>query len=197
MRTNILFPTAVSMFNYNITDEEKKVIYKLKTRPNTGNTVTVNTKVLDITTLKKLKKFILKSVDSYFTEIYAPKYKTKPYVTQSWCNYTKKGEYHHKHSHANSFISGVYYVSANKESDKIYFYKNEKDVLKVVSNNYNSFNSSSWWLPVETGLLILFPSYLAHSVDTVTDKDTRISLSFNTFLKGDIGDDIALTRLVL
>jgi uncharacterized protein (TIGR02466 family) len=197
MKMNFLFPTPVSMFNYNITDKEKKVIYKLKTIQNTGNKVSVNRKVLDSVDLKKLKIFILKSVNDYFTEIYAPKNKVKLYITQSWCNFTKKGEYHHKHSHANSFISGVYYVNANKDSDKIYFHKEEKDKLKVLTENYNICNSSSWWLPVETGLLILFPSYLAHSVDTVTDKDTRISLSFNTFLKGDIGSDSELTGLIL
>ena len=149
MKMNFLFPTPVSMFNYNITDKEKKVIYKLKTIQNTGNKVSVNRKVLDSVDLKKLKIFILKN------------------------------------------------VNANKDSDKIYFHKEEKDKLKVLTENYNICNSSSWWLPVETGVLFLFPSYLMHSVDTVKNNDTRISLSFNTFLKGDIGSDSELTGLIL
>ena len=36
-------------------------------------------------------------------------------ITQSWINFTKKGEYHHPHAHPNSLISGVFYVEADKD----------------------------------------------------------------------------------
>jgi hypothetical protein len=44
-------------------------------------------------------------------------------LTQSWLNYTKPGQFHHKHAHPNSFISGVLYMKAARQRDKIYFYK--------------------------------------------------------------------------
>ena len=45
--------------------------------------------------------------------------------------------------------------------------------------------------------LVLFPSSLAHMVEQTESQDTRISLSFNTFLKGLIGDEPTLTALHL
>jgi len=52
-------------------------------------------------------------------------------------------------------------------------------------------------MPVVPGLLMMFPSRLEHSVITKKESNNRISLAFNTFIKGDLGDQIGLTRLVL
>jgi len=43
----------------------------------------------------------------------------------------------------------------------------------------------------------LFPSGLTHMVETKEDDNTRISIAFNTFLKGYIGSDESLTGLNL
>ena len=63
--------------------------------------------------------------------------------------------------------------------------------------NFNEDNSGSWYMPVVPGLLMMFPSRLEHSVITKKESNNRISLAFNTFIKGDLGDQIGLTRLVL
>jgi uncharacterized protein (TIGR02466 family) len=110
-------------------------------------------------------------------------------------NYTKPGEYHHKHAHPNSFISGVFYIQSDAEKDKIYFYKDGYQQIKVPAADWNEWNSESWWFEAVTGKLILFPSSLTHMVETVQSEQTRISLSFNTFLSGYIGDENDLTGL--
>ena len=46
-----------------------------------------------------------------------------------------------------------------------------------------------------TGDLVLFPSSLTHMVETVQGEATRISLSFNTFPVGSIGEGVDLTGL--
>jgi len=43
----------------------------------------------------------------------------------------------------------------------------------------------------------LFPSNLTHMVETVQTEDTRISIAFNTFLEGVVGDNKTLTELLL
>ena len=48
-----------------------------------------------------------------------------------------------------------------------------------------------------TGDIMLFPSSLTHMVQTVDADATRISIAFNTFPKGYIGDDLELTGLHL
>ena len=43
--------------------------------------------------------------------------------------------------------------------------------------------------------MVLFPSSLTHMVETVQGDQQRISLSFNTFPVGSVGDEMNLTGL--
>jgi ectoine hydroxylase-related dioxygenase (phytanoyl-CoA dioxygenase family) len=70
-------------------------------------------------------------------------------------------------------------------------------MIAIQTEKFNTFNSSSWWFPVETGQVFLFPSSLTHSVGTKQGKNTRISLAFNVFIKGTIGSQKSLTELIL
>lgn len=166
-------------------------------RKNEGNTTSANRKILDDPLLSDLREFVDKSVDEYFKSVLVPKFDVKLKMTQSWMNYTEKGQYHHRHEHPNSFISGVFYINANPELDKIYFYNTQYQRIKIVADSYNPYNSESWWLPVETGKLLLFPSNLTHMVQPVETEETRVSIAFNTFPTGYIGDDDSLTGLHL
>jgi hypothetical protein len=89
----------------------------------------------------------------------------------------------------------VLYIKANKESDKIYFYKDGYKQISLPTENWNLYNSESWWFEAVAKELILFPSSLTHMVQTVQGEDTRISLSFNTFPVGYVGDEKSLTGL--
>ena len=195
MITHALFPTAVTFFQYEgITKKETKFLVEQKTRSNTGNRTSIDNNILENKEMKKLKQFIEKSLKKYFQNIYVPKNNLEPYITQSWCNYTKEGQFHHRHAHPNSFVSGVFYVQADETKDKIYFYKDWYKQIQIPAKEYNTFNSESWWFKTSTNDLVIFPSNLSHMVEKVVGKE-RISLSFNTFLKGYIGEDIELTGL--
>jgi len=136
-------------------------------------------------------------LSDYLKEIYAPKNDVTLRFTQSWANYTEPGQYHHKHEHPNSFLSGVLYINADPTKDKIYFYKNGYQQIKLPTENFNLYNSDSWWFEVATCDLLLFPSSLTHMVETTKSDQTRISISFNTFPKGYVGGDLDLTGLHL
>jgi uncharacterized protein (TIGR02466 family) len=199
MKVVSLFPKAVGTFQLgrDLTDSEIKFIKGQPTRPNTGNTTSVDNYILKAKKLKDINKFIEASVNEYFQTVYEPKNNIKLRITQSWCNYTEPGGFHHKHAHPNSFISGVFYPQANKDTDKIYFHKDGYEQILVPSENWNVWNSVSWWLEAEQGGLYIFPSSLTHVVDTVNGTQTRISLSFNTFPVGMIGVEEDLTGLLL
>jgi len=199
MNIHNLFPTAVSFFNFGtkLTEIEENFIKNQEKRTNGGNQTSVNNRLFDSAEIAEITRFCEESLQEYFKEVYAPKTNVKPYITQSWANYTSKGQWHHKHEHPNSFISGVFYVQAQKDIDKIYFFKNGYQQFRLIPDNYNLYNSDSWWLGVETGQLILFPSHLTHMVQTVETDETRISISFNTFLNGYVGDDLELSGLHL
>jgi uncharacterized protein (TIGR02466 family) len=192
-----LFPTPVAIYKLDrdLTEKEMIFIKRQETRPNTGNTTSVDSTILRQKQLTKLRDFIENSVADYFKTVYNPKNKVNLKITQSWINYTDKGGFHHKHTHPNSFVSGVFYPQADRETDRIYFYKEGYQQIKFPPNDWNVWNSESWWFDVGTGDLMLFPSSLPHMVEPVTSDQTRISLSFNTFPVGSIGEEISLTDL--
>ena len=196
---NQLFPTPVTFAKLprKFTAEELAFVQKCSQNitKNTGNTTSVDRYVLNDPAMTDLKSFVQFYVNYFMSNIEAPYNPVEAYVTQSWLNYTKPGEYHHKHEHPNSYLSGVLYINADPQKDKIYFYKNGYKRISLPTNNYNLFNSESWWFNVGTCDLVVFPSYLSHMVEQTESKDTRISLSFNTFLKGYIGEEDSLTSL--
>lgn len=199
MALHNLFPTPVGFYELgrDFTAKELSFLKNQETRSNMGNTTSKNSTILKEKELTKLRDFVETSVSDYFNTVYNPKHKVNLKITQSWTNYTEKGQYHHKHAHPNSFVSGVLYIQADKTKDKIFFYKDQFEQIKFPPKEWNVYNSESWWFEVETGKLILFPSSLTHMVQTVESDQTRISLSFNTFPVGNIGEEVDLTGLQL
>lgn len=197
-----LFPCPIleHCFDRDFTSQEMNfaLLCKKDSHFNQGNATSYNNIVLDSKELKNVKAFAMQGVNLYMKEIISPKDNIEPYITQSWFNYTETNQYHHKHAHPNSFISGVIYFSAVPDKDKIFFYRKEKDyILDLPIKDYNHYNSHAWWMPVSKGMMYLFPSTLPHSVNVVETKETRISLAFNVFLKGDIGSMVNMTYLKL
>ena len=199
MRVEGLFPTPIGFRSLDRQLSEKEISFLLsqQTRGNQGNTTSTDSYILRNKCLASLRQFIEDAVDDYVASTINPKGNVKLRITQSWVNYTEQGQYHHKHSHPNSLVSGVFYVQANKETDKIYFYRDGYQQIKLPPQEWNVFNSDSWWFSVETGMLALFPSSLTHMVETVESNETRISIAFNVFPIGTIGDELGLTELKL
>ena len=200
MQLHNLFPIPIGFFDLDreLTELERKFVDKQKTRSNMGNTTSEDNYVLENKNLSKLRSFFEESLAEYFTATINPATSAKLRITQSWINYTKKGEYHHKHAHPNSLISGVFYIQSDNASDKIYFYNDKYHQIKFQPKEFNHYNSESWWFEAIQGRLILFPSSLTHMVETrASDQDIRISLSFNTFPAGHLGVNVDLTELIL
>ena len=140
--------------------------------------------------------FIQESISKYALDVYKadPSVNVKP--TISWVNITNQFEFHHRHWHPNSFISGVLYLQGDDE-DKITFFNPNKHQYDVNPTEWNGFNTASWWMPAKTGTLYLFPSSLEHMVENKETNNQRISLAFNTFFVSDIGTKKDLTELKL
>ena len=198
MNIQHLFPVAVGTDTLGrvLTPQELDCLLKLPTRPNVGNVTSENSEILDLPELANLKKDLLRSVTDYFKATVRPVEGIEIYITQSWFNITNKNENHHEHSHFNSYISGVFYVSGEGEADKIVLKAPHRPYLVDVNSvNLNMFNSKSWWLPANSGSIVMFPSTLEHFVPTPTSSEPRMSIAFNTFLRGSLGDKDSLTSL--
>jgi uncharacterized protein (TIGR02466 family) len=196
-----LFPTPVffSSLERKLTPLETKFLNKKEkdTYHNQGNITSNDNYVLNEKPFLNLKNELDLKVKEYFDKIICPSNKVKPYITQSWLNYTKRNQYHHKHQHPNSLVSGVFYINADEKLDKIKFFKEDYQPIKLEIKEYNLFNSQSWWFTVKTGDIVLFPSSLTHMVETKEGDNTRVSLAFNVFVEGKIGDNKSLTELIL
>ena len=195
-----IFPEPVKIVELprDFTEEELNFLLGLEQGPNTGNKISTNGKVLEDPSVKGLLDFCTQETNIYLNEVYRPSNHIESYITQSWVNFTEPGSYHHEHTHSNSFISGVLYLDADKEFDKIHF-SNKKDHewIKIDTEDFHVFNSKTWFFPVWTKALILFSSSLLHYVTPTENPKTRVSLSFNSFLKGDLGIPIHRTHLHL
>ena len=149
--------------------------------------------VLDKPELKKIRTFIDTKLNQFVSKVYGSNQKLV--ITQSWVNRNGKGESHHEHVHPNSIVSGVWYPQINEKLPPIEFRnKSQRDVSLAVER-YNSFSSAMFMLPMKAGELILFTSNLPHAVPHNPYDEERISLSFNTWAKGNMGDITSLTYL--
>ena len=152
-------------------------------------------------TLKDIRNFCEQQLKTYLEEIDGVDIDlTGLRITQSWLNRTKPGESHHPHIHRNSYLSGVLYISC-LPNDGILF----NNRLKGMFNNMEfplkegtQWNAKNIEQPVTEGDLIIFPSWVPHFVNRNETKNReRISLAFNTFPIGEMGNDKFANHLKL
>ena len=110
--------------------------------------------------------------------------KTSMRLIDIWININKFKDSNQLHFHPGCFLSGVYYIDVFKNGGKIVFENPAQDVM--VSNwdldnmeTFNTFNSAYYKLVPKIGDLILFPSWLKHSVEPNMTQKERVSISFN------------------
>tara|TARA_Y100001938_G_C8089604_1_gene434234 strand:- start:734 stop:1363 length:630 start_codon:yes stop_codon:yes gene_type:complete len=197
-----LFSTPIYMTNMDrpFTKQELQFVNEQKKNcvKNTGNINTKDNYILNRKEFSNIKKFLNRCCKDYLNKVICPKDNIQLYITQSWLNFTETNQFHHQHNHQNSVISGVLYLNCDKKNDKIFFLNPKTyEQIKPKINNFNIWNSETWWFPLETTQLIMFPSSITHQVDTKKGNNTRVSLAFNTFYKGTLGSNASLTELKL
>lgn len=193
----MIFPTTIlcGELEESFTKEQMDYVLNLKIKNNVGNLTSENSYVLENPLFFELKRKLEDFAKNYMKIM---KYESvETYITQSWINYTVEGQYHHRHFHHNSFLSGVVYIIASENVDSIKFFNPFENSIKIEPEEYNLYNAISWDVPVKTNKIILFNSRLKHMVEQKTGNNHRISLGFNCFLKGAVGDEKTLDKLFL
>ena len=102
-------------------------------------------------------------------------------VTGCWANVIGAGASHRMHSHPNNYLSGVYYVRAPASANTINFHdpRPQASIIRPPVTQLTGRNTDQVVVEVKDGTLVLFPSYLQHSVDPNESNELRISISFN------------------
>ena len=130
---------------------------------------------------KNFIKFILPAIEQVITDMNWEKQKQSININNMWAIINTGGAANHRHQHSNCTISGAYYVRAPKKSGDIVFYdpRPAPVYFHPLSTKPNSLNATQNSVnPVEGGL-VLFPSYLDHSVNPNISNEERIVVSFN------------------
>ena len=159
-----------------------------------GNFTSVNTDILSHTMFSEIRSMIESAIDEYTKNVM--EWKANFYVIQSWINKNPPNTAHHEHYHANSFISGVFYLKPLRP-DFLTFGSGKQLTLAPPTLNFNMWNSQKHDLPLNDNMIVLFPSTLLHSVGENKTNETRFSLAFNVFLEGVLGAEKVTSQLRL
>jgi uncharacterized protein (TIGR02466 family) len=123
-------------------------------------------------------------------------------VTDAWFNKSSYTEKHHMHSHSNSVLSGVFYLTTHEKKAKTKFYLpnpfHHIDFGNMMHTSENFVTSEKYIIsdvqPV-AGKLIVFPSNLQHNVETNITTESRYTIAFNSFFSGIVGAKESATLL--
>lgn len=91
-------------------------------------------------------------------------------IKEMWMNVLETGGSQFMHSHANSFVSGIIYLSDQDPSSRTMFMRSTGGTEFIFKHDGNDnavgqFNADRWVTPeVRPGDLVLYPSYLLHGV---------------------------------
>ncbi len=105
-------------------------------------------------------------------------------VKEIWINRMEPGGAQKMHNHANSFISGVIYLTETHPGSSTVFHRSAASDTFVMSNEnkackVNAFNAPVYRTPqVAPGDMILFPSYVMHEVPP-NQGEPRMTAAFN------------------
>ena len=200
-----LFPTPIGIFKNTDTSEHKFMLEsKFIDHPYYDDfVVSKESNFLNSNKNKVplLYDFITQSLNEYSKTTLATNQTLK--FTQSWL--TKHDgipQFTFPHRHQNSIVSGCYYVLATEQDAGINFHREQDGLGKYIKweheEDLSKGNKYAWErveINVETGVLVLFPSQLMHSVSGILKDNVRCSLAFNTWFNGPIGSKDAFTLL--
>ena len=112
-------------------------------------------------------------------------------ITGCWANINPLGSFHPPHIHPNNLISGVYYLQIPPEADAISFHdpRPQAHMLQPAVTHSVPENRATVEVEAKPGRMLLFPSWLRHSVRPNYAEGERVSISFNVML-----DDYAATN---
>ena len=190
-KPNLLFPTpiwTISFDNYNKINEEMYSFIKAEQNKdqkgiNKSNVKGWHSKDFDLkeNATQKFIGFISPSIEQVMIDMNWEKEKQKIKINNMWAIVNKGGSTNLRHQHGNSTISGAYYVRAPENCGEIVFYDPRPAPVysypKAISSNL--LNAQVNGISPKEGALVLFPSYVDHSVNENRSNEERIVISFN------------------
>ena len=99
--------------------------------------------------------------------------KESVYLDQPWINFYKKGQWQEQHAHCGSYISYTYCV---EEGDASFFFHSPYKTVAMLSNG---IAKEKMEYVLKKGDILIFPSFLDHSVTANKSDKERITIAGN------------------
>ena len=130
---------------------------------------------------QKFISFITPAIEQVMDDMSWDKIKQTAKINNMWAIINIGGSTNLRHQHGNSTISGAYYVRAPEKAGDIIFYDPRPAPVYSHPNvaTPNLLNAQVNGIKPKEGALVLFPSYLDHSVNENLSNKERIVISFN------------------
>ena len=193
-----LFPTPLycATLNFEKDEDFDQYIRQLEYAryPDDTGDVSVNKNILLEPEFAELKEEIDKHMNNFYYD-YLRSCQGQPVNTGSWINLHKPSDASPKHVHCNSCYSGVFYLKVPQNSGGIKFSMDKETGSHSTTTSYslpvshNALNCNHFIKGVSDNLLLLFPSHLVHSTEENKSDQDRISLAFNYYIEGELGDE--------
>lgn len=137
---------------------------------------------------KTIKQAIFKAFSEYIKALGI--IDTDFYIKSSWIALTKSEGSAARHFHANSFISGVYYIDVNPLSGDLILHNDTGRpsafpattlLFKTIDASFHPLNGIAYRLQPKNNTIVLFPSDLSHTILPNKSHENRVSLAFDIF----------------
>jgi uncharacterized protein (TIGR02466 family) len=184
----ILYANYLKLNNEKVFKKKLHLIYKNKKQVKKSNVGGYHSPNLSKNE-KEFEEFLYEITYEANSLIKQYGFEDKLEVSNFWLNINGYKDYNEIHTHPDSILSGVYYVDVPKNSGDIVFENGEKNLISSFWNNltvknYTPLNSVKHSYTPKDNLLLLFPSWLSHSVlPNLNQKEKRLSISFNFKIK--------------
>jgi len=189
-----LFPISVFETNIGVDEDIKDFLInqEFELMPSKNGSFTKDRYILNRDDCKDLKEKIFKALNYYVREYLTVQKDINFYLQNSWVNMHKTDDSGQSHIHANSLISGVYYIQTFEDSGNIIFHKPDgyTNLFHTSTNirfeKYDNHNADRFIIKPKDGTLLFFPSHLLHSIEKNLNKQKRYSMGFNFFAEGEL-----------
>lgn len=157
-----------------------------------------DTYILDNPACKPLADWILSSMQSYLEEIL--NWDEKLRLSQTWLTYKLPNQRHEVHTHPNSLISGVFYYDVFDSYPAINFHNpivslGRSTIQPKMKDPNSKYLKESLSYTPTPNTLIIFPSFIPHSVPVNKTKQIRKALGINALPVKTIGNKRSLNEL--
>ena len=191
MEHQIIFPTNLFLiedfYNSDTTAMKKYISDLWKERDYDDRW---QTKSADLHKKKEFKEFAELVISTSKDILNELKYDVEDIViTDMWATVLKSAEHHPAHTHSNNFLSGTYYLHSDQGASIMF--QDPRPAAGVILPRIKESTIATANLLTYTSKqnrAIIFPSWLPHYVKPNKSTANRISIAWNSQLKGQVGE---------